>query len=34
MDERIFDKTWMHLPNFTQTVGNQLFTWLDKIANT
>jgi tagaturonate reductase len=34
MDERIFDKTWVHLPNFTQTVGNQLFTWLDKIANT
>jgi tagaturonate reductase len=27
-DERIFDKSWSELPNFAQTVGNQLFTWL------
>ncbi len=29
MDERIFDKSWIALPNFAQTVSNQLFTWLN-----
>jgi tagaturonate reductase len=24
-DERIFDKSWIGLPNFAETVGNQLF---------
>jgi tagaturonate reductase len=28
MDERLFDKSWIALPHFAETVGNQLFTWL------
>jgi tagaturonate reductase len=31
MDERLFEKSWIALPHFAETVGNQLFTWLKKM---